>query len=80
MDAILEKFYRESLRECQKDIEHLHERVRDAQGYGIEYDQKMDAYYVWDYNNTARIIYNAVSIEQANEFILNMAISKLMIS
>lgn len=80
MDTVLMKFYQESLRECQKDIEEMHDELASAQALAIEYDADNDVYGVWDYNSGAKVIFDAVSIEQAREFVFNRAISKLLLS
>jgi len=82
MDNVLMKFYQESLRECQKEIDKIHDELEAAQGYSIEYNELKDLYYVCDYEHEEgkTIIFEAVSNEQARKFVFNRAISKLLLS
>lgn len=80
MDNVLIKFYQDSITQCQKDMEQMHREITTAQGLSIQYYSQNDGYKVWDHNDGSKVIFDAVSIEQAREFIFNRAISKLLLS
>jgi hypothetical protein len=80
MDAKLQKYYQDTLKEYQDDNQRIYRELTTAQGLSIQYYNQKDGYKVWDHNDGSRVIYDAQSIEQANEFVYNRAISKLLIS
>jgi hypothetical protein len=80
MDANLQKYYQDTLKEHQDDNERIYRELATAQGLSIQYYNMKDGYKVWDHNDGSKVIFDAVSIEQANEFVYNRAISKLLCS